>query len=112
MSVTITARPVTGALIMAIWRRGNPHTLLHHSDQDNQYRNEQFKRLMVDNGVTCPMNLSGNVWDNTAMGSVFCPAQDPADRGEGLPHDGTGETRRVRLRRQLLQLEPTSLDTG
>ena len=64
-------RLVTDALIMAIWRRGKPDSLLHHSDQDSQYTSEQFQRLMADHGITCSMSRSGNVWDNAAMESFF-----------------------------------------
>lgn len=71
MSETMTAQLVTDALIMAIWRRGKPDALLHHSDQGSQYTREQFQRLMADNGVTCSMSRSGNVWDNAAMESFF-----------------------------------------
>ena len=71
MSATMTARLVTDALLMAIWRRGKPDALLHHSDQGSQYTSEQFRRLMEDNGVTCSMSRSGNVWDNAAMESFF-----------------------------------------
>ena len=71
MSDTMTAQLVTDALIMAIWRRGKPDALLHHSDQGSQYTSEQFQRLMADNGVTCSMRRSGNVWDNAAMESFF-----------------------------------------
>ncbi|SMC94688.1 Integrase core domain-containing protein [Novosphingobium sp. B1] len=67
----MTAQLVTDALIMAIWRRGKPDALLHHSDQGSQYTSEQFQRLMADNGVTCSMSRSGNVWDNAAMESFF-----------------------------------------
>ncbi|MBC7521537.1 MAG: IS3 family transposase, partial [Sandarakinorhabdus sp.] len=71
MSATMTAQLVTDALMMAIWRRGKPDTLLHHADQGSQYTSEQFQRLMADNGVTCSMSRSGNVWDNAAMESFF-----------------------------------------
>lgn len=71
MSDTMTAQMVTDALMMAIWRRGQPKKLLHHSDQGSQYTSEQFQRLMADNGVTCSMSRSGNVWDNAAMESFF-----------------------------------------
>jgi putative transposase len=71
MSAAMTAQLVTDALVMAIWRRGKPDALLHHSDQGSQYTSEQFQRLMVDNGVTCSMSRSGNVWDNAAMESFF-----------------------------------------
>jgi len=71
MSATMTAQLVTDAMMMAIWRRGKPDALLHHSDQSSQYTSEQFQRLMADNGVTCSMSRSGNVWDNAAMESFF-----------------------------------------
>lgn len=71
MSSSMTAQLVTDALIMAIWQRGKPDALLHHSDQGSQYTSEQFQRLMADNGVTCSMSRSGNVWDNAAMESFF-----------------------------------------
>jgi len=71
MKAEMTAQLVTDALIMAIWRRGKPDALLHHSDQGSQYTSEQFQKLMADNGVLCSMSRSGNVWDNAAMESFF-----------------------------------------
>jgi putative transposase len=71
MSAAMTAELVTDALLMAIWRRGKPRSLLHHSDRGSQYTSEQFQRLMADHGVTCSMSRSGNVWDNAAMESFF-----------------------------------------
>ena len=71
MSASMTAQLVTDALIMAIWRRGKPDALLHHSDQGSQYASEQFQRLLADHGVTCSMSRAGNVWDNAAMESFF-----------------------------------------
>ncbi len=71
MAATMTAQLVTDALIMAIWRRGKPHALLHHSDQGSQYTSEPFQRLMADSGIVCSMSRAGNVWDNAAMESFF-----------------------------------------
>jgi putative transposase len=71
MSAEMTAQFVTDALVMAIWRRGKPHALLHHSDRGSQYTSEQFQRLLTDHGVVCSMSRSGNVWDNAAMESFF-----------------------------------------
>jgi putative transposase len=71
MSAKMTAELVTDALIMAIWRRGKPGALLHHSDQGSQYTSEQFQKLLTDNGITCSMSRTGNVWDNAAMESFF-----------------------------------------
>ena len=71
MKADMTAQLVIDALMMAIWRRGKPDALLHHSDQGSQYTSEQFQRLMTDNGVSCSMSRSGNCWDNAAMESFF-----------------------------------------
>ena len=71
MSTTMTAQLVTDALVMAIWRRGKPRTVLHHSDQGSQYTSESFQRLLTDHGLSCSMSRSGNVWDNAAMESFF-----------------------------------------
>ena len=71
MSASMTAQLVADALTMAIWRRGKPQALLHHSDRGSQYTSDQFQRLLTDHGVTCSMSRSGNVWDNAAMESFF-----------------------------------------
>jgi putative transposase len=71
MSNEMTAQLVTDALVMAIWRRGRPQELLHHSDQGSQYTSEQFQRLLSDQGITCSMSRQGDVWDNAAMESFF-----------------------------------------
>jgi putative transposase len=71
MSEAMTTQLVTDALMMAIWRRGKPDALLHHSDQGSQYTSEGFQRLMADNGVLCSMSRSANVWDNAVMESFF-----------------------------------------
>ena len=67
----MTAELVTDALVMAIWRRGRPKELLHHSDRGSQYTSEQCQRLMAEHGVLCSLSRSGNVWDNAAMESFF-----------------------------------------
>ena len=71
MSPQMTAELVTEALLMAIWRRGKPRELLHHSDQGSQYTSEMFQRLLADHGITCSMSRRGDVWDNSAMESFF-----------------------------------------
>ncbi|RYF12630.1 MAG: IS3 family transposase [Deltaproteobacteria bacterium] len=71
MSATMTAQLVADALVMAIWRRGKPDALLHHSDQGSQYSSEQFQKLLADHDISCSMSRSGNVWDNAAMESFF-----------------------------------------
>jgi len=71
MSSEMTAQLVTDALVMALWRRGKPQELLHHSDRGSQYTSEQFQRLLTEQGITCSMSRQGDVWDNAAMESFF-----------------------------------------
>lgn len=71
MSAQMTAQLVTDALMMAIWRRGKPLELLHHSDQGSQYTSEDFQRLLADQGIICSMSKRGDCWDNAAIESVF-----------------------------------------
>lgn len=71
MSATLTAPLVIDALLMAVWRRGNPTALLHHSDQGSQYTSEAFQRLLADQGIVCSMSRRGDCWDNAAMESFF-----------------------------------------
>jgi len=71
MQPQMTAQLVTDALMMAVWRRGRPEALLHHSDRGSQYDSEQFQGVLLELGITCSMSRSGNVWDNSAMESFF-----------------------------------------
>lgn len=71
MQPTMTAQLVIDALIMALWRRGKPAQLLHHSDQGSQYTSEDFQRLLSAEGITCSMSRRGDCWDNSAVESFF-----------------------------------------
>ena len=91
MSAAMTAQLVTDALVMAIWRRGKPDALLHHSDRGSQYTSEQFQRLMADNGVVCSMSRSGNVWDNAAMESFFSSLKTERTARKTVPNARRGQ---------------------
>jgi len=82
MKAEMTAQLVTDALVMAIWRRGKPDALLHHSDQGSQYTSQHFQELLADNGIVCSMSRSGNVWDNAAMESFFSSLKTERIRGK------------------------------
>ncbi len=71
MHETMTSQLVADALMMAVWRRGKPVQLLHHSDQGSQYTSEHFQELLREQGITCSMSRAGEVWDNSAMESFF-----------------------------------------
>jgi putative transposase len=71
MSASMTSALVIDALTMALWRRGKPTELLHHSDQGSQYTSEDFQRLLADHGIDCSMSRKGDCWDNAAIESFF-----------------------------------------
>ena len=71
MQATMTTQLVPDALVMAIWRRGKPDAVLHHSDRGSQYTSEPFQRFLADQGLACSLSRSGNCWDNAAMESFF-----------------------------------------
>src|SRR5690606_4385705 len=71
MQSQMTTQLVADALVMAVWRRGKPEAVLHHSDRGSQYTSDQFQRLLDELGVTCSMSRAGNCWDNSAMESFF-----------------------------------------
>ena len=79
--------------------------------QGSQYTSEQVQRLMADNGATCSMSRSGNVWDNAAMES-FLLAEVRTDRAQSLPHAQRDKAGCVRLHRVLLQSHARTLDLG
>jgi putative transposase len=45
--------------------------MLQRPLESAQYTSEPFQKLMADNGVSCSLSRSGNVWDNAAMESFF-----------------------------------------
>lgn len=70
MHPTMTAQLVLDALMMALWRRGKPAELLHHSDQGSQYTSEDFQRLLSAEGITCSMSRRGDCWDTQSTMSL------------------------------------------
>ena len=65
------ARMVSDALRMALWRRGKPAALMHHSDQGSQYTSEEFQQLLKSQNMTCRMSRRGKCWDDAATESFF-----------------------------------------
>lgn len=71
MQSQMTAQLVTDALMMAVWRRRRPGSVMHHSDRGSQYTSDHFQRLLGELGIRCSMSRSGNCWDNSVMESFF-----------------------------------------
>jgi putative transposase len=67
----MTAQLVMDALMTAVWRRGTPLSVLHHSDRGSQYTSERFQQLLDELGIQCSMSRSGNCWDNAVVESFF-----------------------------------------
>ena len=112
MSATMTAQLVTDALVMAIWRRGKPETVLHHSDRGSQYTSEPFQRLLADHGVTCSMSRAGQCLGQCGDGELLLLAENRTHGGQDVPHASAGQGRCVRLHRMLLQSAAAALHAG
>ena len=69
----MTAQLVVDALVVAIWRRGQPPTLPHHSDRGSPYTGEPFQRLMAGQGIACSVSRSG-AFSSTAD-TAGCPVR-------------------------------------
>jgi putative transposase len=62
---------VLDAFRKAIESRGNPGSLIFHSDQGTQYASEEFKQMLKEYGVIQSMSRKGNCYDNAPMESFF-----------------------------------------
>ena len=71
MKANMTAELVMDALAMAIWRRGKPRKLLHHSDQGSQYTSAAFQNMLKDLGIECSLSRRGECHDNAVMESFY-----------------------------------------
>ena len=108
---SMTSQLVVDALMMAVWRRGLPKELLHHSDQGRQYTREHFRRLLNEQGIVCIMSHAGEVWDNSAMESFFSSLKTERMAPKIYrSHKQASEVRCVRLHRAVLQPDASALD--
>ncbi|MBS1835518.1 MAG: IS3 family transposase [Acidobacteria bacterium] len=82
MSETMHAKMVTDAMLMALWRRGEPQALMVHSDQGSQYTSDEFQQLLKARGITCSMSRRGDCWDTQSRMAL--------NVGSRLTHAGIG----------------------
>lgn len=72
MQATMTTQLVTDALVMAIWRRGKPEAVLHHSDRGSQGEfNRSTQHWVVRRIVGTCLGLR-LVSSNQASSAVWC----------------------------------------
>jgi len=80
----MTTELVSDALMMALWRRGKPRELLHHSDQGSQYTGESVQRRLRESGIVCSVSRRGDCCDNAAMESFFLQPEDGTPTSQAL----------------------------
>ena len=119
MQESMTSQLVVDALMMAVWRRGKPVALLHHSDQGSQYTSEHFQKLLDEQGITCSMSRAGEVWDSSAMESFFSSLKAERTARKVYAHEGrpvqmcsttssASTTRRAGIRRSAISVPYSS----
>ena len=83
MSDTMQAKMVSDALLMALWRRGKPSSLMHHSDQGSQGGfNRSSQHWVVERILDIHSRLL-LVSSNRAFSSVSCSAYVPRPGSRG-----------------------------
>lgn len=73
MSRWISRHLVIDALRMALGGRQPEagQSLLHHSDRGAQYTSDDFRNLLLKNGIESSMSARGNCYDNAVVESFF-----------------------------------------
>lgn len=110
ISATMTAQLVTDALIMAIWRRGKPHALLHHSDQGQPVHQRAVPAPDGRQRHCLQHEPFGQRLGQRGDGELLLAAQERAYRPQDLSQQERGQGRCVRLHRAVLQRRPTPFD--
>jgi len=68
MNAAMTAQLVTDALVMAIWRRGKPDALLHHSDRGSQGGFKWSSQHLDEGGCDEHSKAAfGSIWAGTIV---------------------------------------------
>jgi putative transposase len=71
MGESLERQLVLNAQTMAIQHRGNPRSVLMHSDRGSQYASRDFQSLLKFFDHQCSMSRKGNCWDNSVVESFF-----------------------------------------
>ena len=97
MNAAMTAQLVTDALVMAIWRRGKPDALLHHSDRGSPIHQRavpavdgRSRRRLLDEQVRQRLGQRGD-------GELLLVIEGRADHTQNLPNERRRQGRRLRL---------------
>ena len=91
MSASMTAQLVADALLMAVWRRGKPDALMHHSDRGSQYVSElpapdgRQRHYLQHESIRQRLGQRGN-------GKLLLIAEDRTHRAQNLSHQERGQS--------------------
>lgn len=84
MSDRMTADLVNDALLMALWQRKFPESVIVHSDRGSQYASGLYRKTIAGHGLIQSMSRKGNCWDNACVESFFHSMKVEVIQGEPL----------------------------
>ena len=93
---------VLDAVLMAV-RRRRPRRTLIHSDQGTQYGSDAWRRFCRSNHLEPSMSRRGELLGQCRRGILFQQSEERTHQEADLQEPGTGDERRGRLHRSLLQ---------
>jgi putative transposase len=111
MKEEMTSQLVIDALLMAIWRRGSPKELLHHSDQGSLHQ-RRFPARAGRPGDRVQHEPPRRLLGQRRDGKLLLHLENRARLENDLSHQRSGPSRRFRLHRALLQSSAASLDAS
>ncbi|MCA9500430.1 MAG: IS3 family transposase, partial [Nitrospira sp.] len=62
---------VLQAMLMAVWQRRSPETVILHSDRGTQYTAQEFQAFLQAHGIVSSMSGVGNCYDNAVAESFL-----------------------------------------
>lgn len=71
MSSLIDRELILMALGAALAQRRPSGSLIHHSDRGSQYTSSEYRKALLNAGLTCSMSRRANCWDNAVAESFF-----------------------------------------
>ena len=95
---------------MAIRNRRPPRGLIHHSDRGVQCACGDYRKLLRLHGIGASMSRKGNCLDNAAHGKLLQLAQNRTRASNPLHRTTRGQSRTLRVDRDLLQSPTATLE--
>ena len=110
MQASMTSQLVADALMMAVWRRGRPQELRHHSGQGKPAHKRALTEAAGRTGHRVQHEPRWRGLGQLGDGELLQQLENRTDCTQGLPLARAGQVRRVRLHRAVLQADAPPLD--